>query len=478
MTVEHLSPEDATLWCVQAADAPLQLGGLALCDAAALRLEDGAVAIDRLRRHLEVRLAAVPRFRMLLTSAPLGQGLVWVDDPHFDMARHMRLVALPRPGSEEQLGELVSRLLETPLSPDRPPWEFWVVEGVEGDRVALVPRFSHVMGDGMAMLATVLSMFDLEPSAQDDETVVWHPGPGPGYVPLLGGAFLARWRHRGVTLLDAAGALVNPVRVARRTVRWTGAAASIVKPSARTPFTRPVGPRRAFAWVDLPLADLEAVKRAEGVKLNDVVLEVVADAMAGVLPDSGARTRGLRAVVPVSTHGSNPAGEVENRFSMIFVDLPDAGDPLQRVRRVHGETTRRKESLQTSVAATVLTLGGLVPQRLLRTVGPRLLHHQPFVNVVVTNMAGPRHPLYLLGSRVHAMYPFVTVTANIGVTVAVVSYDHSLGVGITVDADTVPDVTALTRSVVRAAEDLVHAASVSHEMHLVRDSSRPVRHEE
>lgn len=459
MALEHLSPEDATLWCVQAADAPLQLGGLALCDGAALRGVDGAVAIDRLRRHLEVRLSAVPRFRMLLTSAPLGQGLVWVDDPHFDMARHMRLVALPRPGSEEQLRELVSRLLETPLSPDRPPWEFWVVEGVVGDRVALLPRFSHVMGDGMAMLAMVLSMFDLEPTDHDDEPALWHPGPGPGYVPMLGGAVLARWRRRAGTLLDVAGALASPVRVTRRTMRLTGAAASILKPAGRTPFTRPVGPRRSFAWVDLPLADLDAVKRAEGVKLNDVVLEVVTGAVTRFLADSGAATQRLRAVVPVSTHGSNPAGEVENRFSMMFVDLPDAEDPLERVRRLHAETARRKASLQTSVATTVLALGGLLPQRLLRAVGPRLLHHQPFVNVVVTNMPGPRQPLYLLGSRVHSMYPFVTVTANIGVTVAVVSYEDSLGVGITADADAVPDVSALTRAVVHATADLVRAAT-------------------
>ena len=106
----------------------------------------------------------------------------------------------------------------------------------------------------------------------------------------------------------------------------------------------------------------------------------------------------------------------------------------------------------------MLTLGGLVPQRLLRAVGPGLLHHQPFVNLVVTNLAGSRRPVYLLGSRLLEMYPFVTVTGNLGITIGVVSYDDALGVGITVDADAVPDVTALAASIARAADDLIHAS--------------------
>ena len=152
-------------------------------------------------------------------------------------------------------------------------------------------------------------------------------------------------------------------------------------------------------------------------------------------------------------------GEVENRFTMMFVNLNGAPDPVVRLQKVAEETRRVKRSLQGNLGGTVLTLAGVVPQRVLRTVAPRLLHHQPFVNVVVTNLTGPRRPLYLLGSRLQAMYPFVTVTANLGVTFGVVSYAGTLGIGITVDADAVPEVTMLARAVEDAADELVQAVA-------------------
>ena len=252
--------------------------------------------------------------------------------------------------------------------------------------------------------------------------------------------------------------LTDPRRVGTDVAGMVSAAASILKPAPSLAFTRRVGPHRDFAWLRLPLAGLETVKWAEQVKLNDVILAVMAHGVSAYVAASGPPVDRLRGVVPVSTHGTNAAGEVDNRFSLMFVDLPGTADPLERLRRVRAETVRRKESLQTALGTTVLTLGGLVPHRLLRALGPGLLHHQPFVNLVVTNLAGSRRPLYFLGARILEMYPFVTVTANLGITIGVVSYDDALGVGITVDADTVPDVTELVAAIARAADDLVRAS--------------------
>jgi diacylglycerol O-acyltransferase / wax synthase len=455
--VEHLSPEDVTLWCAQATDAPLQIGGMALCDGAVLRDGSGAIPIDRIRRHVEARLVAAPRFRQVLRPVPLGQGLVWVDDAHFDIARHVRFTALPRPGSEEQLRELVARVLETPLAPDRPLWEFWVVEGVVGDRVALVPKVSHVVGDGMAVLGVVMSLFDAEPRDHDEPAQPSFTTAPPGTVPMLAGAAYRRGRRQLAAMWHVGRTLTDPTKVPGRVAAGARAGAMLLAPAPPLPITRPVGPRRDFAWVKLPLEPLVRVKRAEEVTLNDVVLTVVTDAVSRYLVRKGAATDRLRVVVPVSTHGLNPAGEIENRFSMMFVDLAVLPDPLERLRAVHLETTRSKSSDQTSLGASVLALGGLAPQRLLRAVAPRLLHHQPFVNLVVTNLAGPRQPLYLFGSRLSEMYPFVTVTGNLGLMVGVVSYTDTLGVGITVDADSVPDVADLARELEEAAAELVRA---------------------
>jgi WS/DGAT/MGAT family acyltransferase len=238
------------------------------------------------------------------------------------------------------------------------------------------------------------------------------------------------------------------------------AAASILKPAPNLAFMRPVGPHRDFAWVRLPLAGLEGVKQAEQTKLNDVVLAIVAAGVSAYAGAPGRAVERLRGVVPVSTHGTVGRGEaaVENRFSMMFVDLPGTADPLERLQRVRAETARRKASLQTTFSTTALTLGDLVPPRLLRAVVPGLLHHQPFANLVVTNVTGSRRPLYLLGARLLEMYPFVTVTGNLAITIGVVSYEDALGIGITVDADAVPDVTALAASIAGAADELVSAS--------------------
>jgi WS/DGAT/MGAT family acyltransferase len=461
MRVEHLSAEDATIWCAQSPEAPLQLGGLALCAGAALRDESGAIPIERIRRHFETRLVAMPRFRKRLTSVPLGQGLVWVDDDRFEIARHMRLAALPRPGTEEQLREFVARLLETPFAPGRPLWEFWIVEGVSGDRVALVPKVSHIMGDGMAILSLVLSMFDFEPRRHDDPPQPWAHLPAPSTAAMLLGTLYERSRRQVGAVGQVGRALAHPSTVPARTAALVRAGSSLLAAAAPLPIARPVGPRRDFAWVRLSLPDLERVKHAQGVKLNDVVLAVTAAGLSRYLQGAGTRVDRLRAVVPVSVHGVNPAGEIENRFTMMFVDVVDAPDPLERLRRVHEETTRGKESLQTSLATVALTLGGLVPQRLLRALAPRLLHHQPFVNVVVTNLAGSRQAMYLFESRLLEMYPFVTVTANLTVMIGVVSYVDTLGVGITVDADAVPDVPRLAGAIREAAGELVAAAASS-----------------
>lgn len=461
MPAERLSSQDATVWCVQASNAPLLLGGLALCDAAALRDDSGALRIDAIRRHFEARLAAAPRFRKTLRHLPMGQGLVWVDDEHFDIARHMRLTSLPRPGNDDQLRELVARVLEAPLPADRPLWEFWVVDGVSGDRVALVPKFSHVLGDGMAILGLVMSLFDGEPRSHDDEPPDWSPVPGPGMLSLVATAVVGRWRGRVGTLLSLGGTLVSPSQLLTHALGLLDASASILRAAPTLPFTRPVGPRRDFAWVRLPLRDLETVKRMEAVKLNDVVLAVIAAAVSRYVGQCGTLVERVRGVVPVSLHGAEPAGEMGNRFSMVFVDLPCSAEPLEQLRQVHAETARRKQSLQTTIGTVVLTLGGVVPQQLLRRVGPAVLRHQPFVNMVVTNLVGSRRPLYLLGAQVLEMYPYVTVTGNLGITIGVVSYADGLGVGITVDADAVPDVDALAVAVKECAGELVRAAGAA-----------------
>lgn len=459
---ERVHAQDATLWSVQDAETPLQIGALCLFEGRGLRDDEGRLRIDDLRRHIEAQLHHVPRFRQRLVSVPLGLGLVWADDEHFDLAAHLHVATLPEPGGDAELRALVGRLLEEPLDPSRPLWEFWLIEGLAGDRVAVLPKVSHVMADGMALLTFSLSLLAVEPSPPSVPSAGWEPEPLPGVGPLVVTTAVERLGSQ----LDAVWQLA---RTAADPRRWVGASAAlwrmVTSGSGRAPglpITRPVGSRRDFVWARLPWSDLAQVKRAGGGTLNDVVLAVTAGALAryldhrDALPSSSAVPRVL---VPVSTHGENAAGEIENRFSMMVADVPmTVEDPFDRLRAVQREMAAHKASAQASVGPLLFAVGDLVPGWLLQAVGPAILRNQPLVNLAVTNLPGTRETLYLLDSRMLELYPYVCGVGNIAVIIGVLSYEDALGVGITVDADVVPDADDLADAMREACAELVAAA--------------------
>lgn len=461
MPVERLSAQDATLWCAQSNDAPLQIGALCLFEAGPLLDASGALRIDDLRRHVERNLAGLPRFRCRLASVALGQGLVWVDDEGFDIAHHVRGTVLPDPGEDADLRELVARLIEAPLDPSRPLWEIWVVAGVAGDRVAVVPKVSHVMADGMAVLEFALSLLDTEPRPLVGGTPpTWSPQATPSTTSLACTELVERVRLPIELAGDLVTSLIRPVRLVGRLLELGRAGASSASLAPTLPITRPVGPRRDFAWTRLPIDDLLEVKRAHQVTLNDVVLTVVADALSRYLQRKDVSIDVVpRALVPVSTH-VRAGEEIENRFTLMIAELPvAAADPLERLHRVHDDMERKKASAQTDLGPFLFTLGAMLPPALLQRVGPSLLEHQPFVNLAVTNLPGTREPMYLLGSRLIELFPYVAVTGNIAVIVAVLSYEDGLGVAVTVDADVVEDVDDLVVDLEQAAQSLVDAAA-------------------
>jgi diacylglycerol O-acyltransferase len=457
--MERLRPQDATLWCVQAPDAPLQIGALCLFEAGPLRDDRGLLRVDDLRRHVEARLAGLPRFRTRVESVALDQGLAWVDDQSFDIAHHVRTAAVPHPGGDAELRELVSRLLEVPLDPTRPLWEIWLVEGVAGDRVAVIPKVSHVMADGMAILEFALTLLDADPEARGHDAVAgWAPEPRPDPRSLALAEAVARIRIVGDVVTAGVRGLLRPDRIVRSVGRLAGVAASTVGLAPPLPLTRPVGPHRDFAWVRLPIEDLLRVRREHQVTLNDVVLAVVAGGLRTYLERREAPVdRDVRVIVPVSTHVVAGA-EIENRFSLMVAGLPvGVADPVERLRLVHGEMSRLKEQEQSDIGPVLFTIGGLVPPSVLRLVGPSLLAHQPFVNLAVTNLPGTRDPMYLLGARMLELFPYVGVTGNIATIIGVLSYEDGLGVGVTVDADVVPDADALIADLEASARALVRA---------------------
>jgi len=453
---ERLNSQDATLLCAEDPTAPLQIGALCLFEAGALVDEDGRLKLSDLRDHVESHLGGVPRFRQKLRPVPFDQGRpVWVDDVAFDIAHHVRAAALPRPGGRAELRAFLATLLEVPLDRSRPLWELWFVEGVEGDRIAVIPKVNHVMADGMAVLEFALSVLAAEPSPAGKAPRPWLPAPSPAPVRLLVEAVADRVRCQIGVGLRGVGALGHPVRLVGTARTLLTAVTSTVALAPKLAITRPVGPHRDFAWVALPLDELREVERTQGATLNDVVLAIVGSALDHYLGDGtkGADSR-PRVLVPVSTHGR--PGEVQNHFSMMVVGLPSSRlDPLSRLRATHADMAARKASGQALVGSLLFSLGELVPSRLLRSAAAVALKRQPFVNLAVTNLPGTDAPAYLLGSRMLELFPFVTVAGNIGLIVGVLSYNGTLGVGLTTDADAVGNLDRLAAGIEYAASELI-----------------------
>jgi diacylglycerol O-acyltransferase / wax synthase len=456
MPYERLSSQDATLLCAETPAAPLQIGAMCLFEAGPLLDQAGRLRMSELRGHIESRLSGIPRFRQRLLPIPFGQGRsVWVDDASFDIANHVRAAALPRPGGEAELRAFMAALLAVPLDRSRPLWEIWFVEGVDGDRIAVVPKVNHIMADGMAVLESTFSILDLEPGAHTETPPPWTPEPSPPPLSLLVDALVDKVQRRLEMGRNAVAALGHPGRLVGGTRTLVKAVMSTAVLAPKMAITRPVGPHRDFAWLRLPLGDLRETARTQGVTLNDVVLAVVAGALGQYLGEGPTRA-GVRprVLVPVSTRSG--AGEVQNGFSMMVADLPPSTlDPLSRLRVTHGEMAARKASRQAIIGSLLFALGGLVTPWLLRSVATVALKRQPFVNLAVTNLPGTDARVYLLGSRLLELFPFVTVTGNIGLIIGVVSYNSSLGVGLTADADVISDLDALVEGIERSACELI-----------------------
>ncbi len=459
MPYERLSSQDATLLCAEAPASPLQIGALCLFEAGPLLDSAGHLKLSELRGHIEGRLRSVPRFRQKLLKVPFDQGRpVWVDDQSFDIANHVRTSQLPSPGGPQELRAFMATLLEVPLDRSRPLWEIWFVGGVEGDRIAVVPKVNHVMADGMAVLESTFSILDLEPGAPAETPPPWEPEPPPTPVRLLFDATADQVQRHIAVGWRAFAALGHPARVFGGMRTIAKAVMSTAVPAPKLAINGRVGPHRDFVWVRLPLGAMREVARTQRVTLNDVVLAVVAGALSHFLGDGStpADVR-PRVLVPVSTHGR--PGEIQNGFSMMVADLPPGTlDPLDLLQAIHVEMAARKASGQTVIGPLLFALGGLVTPWLLRPVAAVVLKRQPFVNLAVTNVPGTDDPVYLLGARLLELFPFVTVTGNIALIIGVLSYDGTLGVGLTVDADVIGDPDRVAEGIERCASELIASA--------------------
>ncbi len=428
--------------------------------------KDARPAYDELTEHILSRLHLVPRYRQRLAFVPFGQGRpVWVDDPHFNVAFHVRHTALPSPGGDEQLKRLCGRIFSQALDRSRPMWELWLVEGLADDRFALLSKTHHALVDGISGVDIATVLFDTSPEpagiAPERQRA---PRPLPTDAQLLADALLERATAPAEIARSVRAALRGPRQVAAKLGSAAYGLGAVARAGLRTappsPLNVRIGPHRRFTWVRADLQQFKAVKNALGGTVNDVVLAAVAGALGRYLRrhDEPIDDSVLRAMVPVSVRADVERGALGNRVAAMWAGLPiGEADPIMRLQMISSEMSGVKESGQ-AVGAQVLTeLTGFAPPTIMAQAA-RISAHQRMFNLVVTNVPGPQYPLYMLGRRLQEMFPMVPLAANQALGIAIMSYDGHLNFGLNADFDALPDVERLAQDLSDAIAELLQAA--------------------
>jgi diacylglycerol O-acyltransferase len=428
--------------------------------------EGPAPLYTEFRDHIESRLHLVPRFRQKLRFVPFGMGRpVWVDDPHLNLGYHVRHTALPEPGSEQQLRVLAARIFSQQLDRSKPLWELWLIEGLKGDRFAIVGKTHHCMVDGVSGVDITTVLFDAEKEpAEDSEPLErWTPAPEPSGAQLLGETLVQRAVNPREVVRSVRRVMRGPRRAFRKaseaalaagSFAWTGIAA----PSS--PLNFDVGPHRRFAWVRASLSDMKQVKNELGGTVNDVILAAVAGALGRYMRARGHATVGLelRAMVPVSVRTSEEHGALGNRVNAMMAPLPIwCEDPVRRMEIVSQSMGDLKQSKQALGASILTGLADFAPPTVAGQAA-RLQARQRFFNLVVTNIPGPQFPLYLMGRRMERVFPMVPLAKNQGVCIGIMSYDGQVNFGLIGDYDGMSDLNDLAGDLEAAIGELIEAA--------------------
>jgi diacylglycerol O-acyltransferase len=462
-TMERLRILDAEFLHMEDDRSPMHIAGLCT-------FEGPAPTRDEARRLFAAKLGLIPRYRRRVRFLPLWLGRpVWVDDPHFDLDYHVRRTALPAPGDDAALCALMGRLMAQVLDRDRPLWEVWVVEGLEGGRWALISKVHHSMVDGISGVELTATLLDSEPDRPLPAVAAWTPAPEPSRIAKV----LDAWRGLAHDARRLAG---NAVAVVRHPA--AGAHELFDIGTGLAAFTRRlltlrggaiqgnVGKHRSYAHSSASFADVQTIRKALGGTVNDVVLAAVSGGYRALLAERGEDpdTARVRSLVPVSMRAPDEHGLLDNRVSAVLCDLPvHIADPGERLHAVRAEMERLKASHMAEAGAWIVGTGDLAPPFAVGAItrlGMWVMHQFPqrSLATVTTNVPGPRQPLYCLGRKMLDWYPYVPISQGLRVGTAILSYAGRLHFGLTSDYDTVPDATVLARGIVQGVDELLALA--------------------
>jgi diacylglycerol O-acyltransferase len=430
-------------------------------------------------KHIEDRVARHPVFRRRLARVPFDlHHPLWVEDPNFDLIHHVRRVAVPAPGDAKEFGAMVGRINSTPLDRARPLWEMWLIEGLSGGRVGFMLKVHHSVMDGMSGTGLLLDLFDKSPTpAPLAPPEPPHPERLPSDFELVAFALRSRFMQPFRATRTVTATLMKVAGFLRMQLRNSNKRGGRPLEAPRTHFNRSVSPRRNLAVMRVPLNEVRRIKQELGCTVNDVILAIAGGGLRHYL--LGRRSlpeTSLTAGCPVSVRAESEASEFNNKVSIMWTTLAtDTADPLERVGGIHETTVGAKREFDAMGADTLLRWAEFAGPRMfnlaVRTYSHQHLadHHRPVHNLIISNVPGPQHTLYMAGMKLEAAYPAGPVMEGAGINLTVFSYDGFVDFGYHVDSELVPDVWDLADATKRAFEELCEAVASRTRDHASRD---------
>jgi WS/DGAT/MGAT family acyltransferase len=419
------------------------------------------VTLDVLRASVAARVAGAERFRQRLAFPPGGLAEpVWVDDERFDVEHHVvaladPAVALPR----ARFDELCDLTLSEPLDRTRPLWRIHLAPTLDDGSVGLVMKAHHAMVDGKSAVELALLLLDLDPDAPVPDLLPWQPRPAPSGARLALEALAERSAEPLRLSFGIARTAANPARSARLAGTLRRAALAVgedmLRPAPASYVNAPIGPRRTLVGHAVPIDQLLAVKREHEATLNDVALTVVAGALRELAHASGRVPRPLKVMVPVSVRGADEAASLGNRISFVFIELPvHLQRPLDRLAAVKRATTTFKRDGRASGGEVVLNALGMLPAPL-KGPAAKLAASPRMYNLTVSNVPGPRVPVYLLGAELIEAFPVIPLPEDHALSIGMFSYRDKLCFGGYADPGALPSVAALPEALAESLDALL-----------------------
>ncbi len=457
----RLTAQDASFLYIERPYAPLHIGSLGIYE--------GQIDFDRFVAHMDSRMPSIPRYRQRLAFVPLGLAHpTWEDDPDFDVRRQIHHVTLPAPGGHAELMAATADLFSTPLRRDRPLWEMYVINDLDGNTSGLVAKVHHCMVDGVSGIALLMAILDINKEPEPaPESAPWKPAPLPPSEAQLSDAFWDNLAQQNAQLQEFQESLIDPLPVVRRaqdvsrslnaTSPWLG------QPVPQLPFMGQLGPARRVAFSEVSFVEIREIRTSLGGTVNDVVLAVLTGALRQYLIEHGVDVDGTqpRVAIPVNVRLDEEDGALGNRVSCILAELPvGVPDAATRYATMRERLDLLKEENQAGAVEMLMRTISNVPAQV-QALGSIVPTANNMVNLICTNVPGPMIPLYSIGHLLLHHYPLVPLSLDMGLGVGVTSYNQRLYFGLMAEANAVPDLERLKECLDASYTELKDAAGVT-----------------